>query len=1395
MLSMKPVPPLCLCLLVWICGRAPLSGAEALWQVGVAAVDITPDYPVRLSGYGNRRTESEGVAQRLHAKALAFGSDADGPAVAITVDNVGVPFTLRDEVVRRLAAKTKVTGDCLAICSSHTHCAPMLAGMLPNIFSMDIPAEHLPAIERYTRELTDKIEQVALAALADRQPARLAWGVGKVEFAANRRVAFGSKVVDHDLPVLRVTTPEGKVRALFTSYACHCTTLDWNFIHADWAGCAQEALEREFPGAIALTAIGCGADQNPQPRKTAELVAQHGEALAAEAKRLVNTVLKPISGPLACRAKQIELAFDTPRTRAEWEAIAQPKGHPAAIYQARKNLARLDRGEVLPTALPYLVQTWSFGDDLAMVFLPGEVVVDYGLRLKREFDDTRLWVNGYSNDVPCYIPSRRVLEEGGYEGGFAMVYYDRPNKFAPEVEERIVAAVHELMPKEFTTRRDADAMPRGKTPAEALGLIHTRPELVVELAASEPLIADPVAIDWDARGRLWVVEQADYPNGIDGNWKPGGRVKILTDTDGDGRYDKAALFLEGIPFPTGITCWRGGVLLCAAPDILYAEDADGDGKADVVKKLFTGFDTSNYNARINSLALGLDNWMHGANGHLGGKIRSEQTGEVLDIKGRDLRIQPDTGALELVSGDTQQGRARDDWGNWFGCSNGRFIFQFPLPEHYLRRNPHVLGPAPSVNVPADENPGQLNPMSRSLARFNHPEALGQITSACGLGIYRDVLLGEEFYGNSFTGEVAHNLVRRYQLEPDGVTFAGHRPKDEQSVEFFASEDNWSRPVQVRTGPDGALYVVDMVRAVIEHTRWIPADKLAKLDVRTGDTMGRIYRISPRGVKLRPVRDLTALSTPELAAALDTPNGTVRDLVHLQLLHRADIAAAEPLGRLAASGTLPAVRVQALCALDGLHQLTSTILEGALADPHAAVRRHTVRLCENKLAREPALAAACLKLVRDPDLTVRYQLALSLGEWDDPRASAALAGIARAAKDDTWMRAAVLSSSARQPLRVLHGVLDTGGSGAGRDLLIGQLIATAAAEAKTIAEFAPLLEVLAPQAGGKAQSWQWSGLAQVLDALDRRKFTLTALPGAERTRQLFAAAHAAAMNPKTGDAEHETALKLFGRDPGAMDADLSALATFLKTSPSERVQKAALAALARTRSPRTAEVLLADWPQRGPAQRLAIIHTLLSREEWTAKLLEAIAAGTVTPGDVPVASRQALARHTNAALRQRAAELLPAGASGNRAAILAKYQPVATLRGDGAKGATVFTTVCASCHSFLGRGNDLGPNLSTFREKPAQDWLVAILDPNAAIEPRFTLYQVQTKDGRSLAGVITSETATSLVLGLPGGLRENLLRTDLAEIRASNISLMPEGLEAGLTPQDIADLIAFIKGGG
>jgi hypothetical protein len=398
-----------------------------------------------------RKKESEGIAQHLYARALAIGSD-EHVAILITVDNCGVPAGVRNNVLERLNKRVHLTSERLAICSTHTHSGPWLEGFAPNIFGVAIPPDEQGRVHRYTGELTEALERVALEALKARAPAHLAWTKTQASFAANRRTKDGP--VDHDLPLLMVTAPDGTLRAIFVSYACHCTTLggDFNQICGDWAGFAAENIEREHPGAIALVGLGCAGDANPAPRGTLDLAREHGKEISAAIEPFIaasTDKLVALTGNLDCRTEQIELPFDTLPTRAEWERLAAQTNYVGS--HARLNLARLARGESLPTKIPYLVESWIFGKHLAMAFLPGEVVVDYSLRLKREFDASRLWVNAYANDVPCYIPSERVLQEGGYEGGGAMIFYDRPTRFATGVEARIITAVHNLLPSEFTT--------------------------------------------------------------------------------------------------------------------------------------------------------------------------------------------------------------------------------------------------------------------------------------------------------------------------------------------------------------------------------------------------------------------------------------------------------------------------------------------------------------------------------------------------------------------------------------------------------------------------------------------------------------------------------------------------------------------------------------------------------------------------------------------------------------------------------------------------------------------------------------------------------------------------------------------------------------------------------
>ncbi len=426
--------------------------------VGVAQVDITPDRPILMSGYQSRGlSPSKGINQRLKAVALAIGSDESGASLVVTIDNLGIPDAMTRQLAERLKKRAGIAPERLAIGASHTHSAPCLPGVAPNIFAKAIPPEAQAVIDHYGATLLDKLEAVCVEALQARKPARLAWGQGSVDFAMNRRTKGGP--VDHALPMLRAVDLDGKLIAVLVNYACHCTTLEPkdHLISGDWAADAREAIEADQPGATALVLIGCGGDANPKDRTGREVARRHGRSLASEVNRLLKGPLTPIQTPPTGKIARVKLPFDTLPTVDELKALVAKGGAPG--YNASTQLAKLDRGEPLQAELDYVVQVWNFGDDLAIVFLAGEVVVDYVLRLKAELDPKRLWVVAYANDAPCYIPSERILKEGGYEGGGAMPYYARPTRLKTGVEDAIITTVKGLVPAGFK-RASSSSAPR-----------------------------------------------------------------------------------------------------------------------------------------------------------------------------------------------------------------------------------------------------------------------------------------------------------------------------------------------------------------------------------------------------------------------------------------------------------------------------------------------------------------------------------------------------------------------------------------------------------------------------------------------------------------------------------------------------------------------------------------------------------------------------------------------------------------------------------------------------------------------------------------------------------------------------------------------------------------------
>ena len=433
--------------------------------VGAAKVDVTPTVPVVLAGYGNRTKEYEGIDTKLWARAMVIGDEQ--PVVVVVLDNCGVPQSATDRLAKRLAQRG-IAPERLVVAATHAHNAPTLVDYAPIVWQGRTTAEQDEATAQYTTFAIEQMEKAVAQALENREPMTLEWGQGRVGFGGNRRVmannhwaGFGLQrdgPVDHSLPVLAARDARGTVRAVWANYACHCTTVGGrNFVGGDWAGYANTWMEKNFPQAVSLMSIGCGADIGPQPSGGLQVAEQHGRAIAEEAARLLDGETTPLSEAPRVASKRIKLPLEKPQGREHWEAQARGRGFHAEL--AKSMLKRLDETGSLPSEVDYPMSVWSFGDDLAMVFLAGEVVVDYSVRLKSELDWRRLWITAWVNDVPGYIPSRRVLVEGGYEADFSQVYYDQPGRYEPGIEELLVASVKELVGERFAAEKAAPAAP------------------------------------------------------------------------------------------------------------------------------------------------------------------------------------------------------------------------------------------------------------------------------------------------------------------------------------------------------------------------------------------------------------------------------------------------------------------------------------------------------------------------------------------------------------------------------------------------------------------------------------------------------------------------------------------------------------------------------------------------------------------------------------------------------------------------------------------------------------------------------------------------------------------------------------------------------------------------
>jgi len=1352
-----------------------------------------------MSGYGGRTSLSTGVVGQLWAKAIAMG-EGEETAILVTLDLIGVPSWLTANVVAELG----IPEANLALCATHTHSGPHLRDVLNPIFMEDISSDHWAAINRYSDALTAKVVEACRLALDDRQPGRLSWGEGKVRFAGNRRIiengkwtGFGTQAdgpVDHSLPVLKITDSKGSLRGILANYACHCTTLGGSFtdIHGDWAGEAQRLLEERHPGVSAMIAIGCGADANPNPRGSFEDVKTNALSLADEVDRVLQTELNPLTHIPNTEIDHITLPLDPLPQREFWEAHAASEDKTA--YYAQQILKRLDAGESLPTSIDYPIQTWTFGKDLAMVFLAGEVVVDYSIKLKERFDADRIWINAYANAIPSYIPSRRLYDEGGYEVDRSMYYYDKPVRLSPDTEDLVLDEVLQQLPHHYYSDQTLSLIPAPVAKEDALATMEIHPDLQIELVAAEPLVTDPIDIAWGADGRLWVVEMADYPLGVEGREQGGGRIRFLEDSDNDSIYDQSTLFMDGIPYPTSVFPWKDGVLVTSPPDLLFARDTDEDGVADQISTLYTGFNLGNQQHLVNGMHWGLDGWIYLANGDSGGNIRAANSDQAISIDGRDLRIRPETGEIEAVMGRSQFGRNRDSWGNWFGNNNSWPGWHYALDDEFLSRNPYVNYTNPRVFLPEEPQAGKVFPSSKTLSRFNDYERANRFTSACGFMIYDDEALGSPFVGNSFVSEPVHNLVSRGILYPSGTSFKSKRSLEEVDSEFLRSTDNWFRPAAIRSGPDGALYVVDMYRFAIEHPEWIPEDWQRKLNLREGHDKGRIYRISRKGSLQNKIPNMSEMDPDQWVEYLQSDIRWQRDQAQQLLISNSNQNVDTSIREAALNAPPPKARIQALWTLSLRNTLDESTMLEALSDSDSNVRAQAARLSSDYIKSGPILNKV-IAMAGDDNASVSIQIAYALGETSDSRASAALYRMSQQHPDDPWMRSAILSSSVPHQNELINrfgaGLLDPKND----DFLKG-LIQTALGTRHSEAEN-QILEIILTQTDEYPLENHIAAYQNYRNGMSRIAHADSAIPILnsdlkEKEAKLFSAIRSALADVNAPAALRQLALQTIVYLPGDKQANAALVLQCLDPRNPTELQLAAIDSLSGILKSETPKALIQNWNQSSPKIRDKIIKTLLTKKTWTLELLEAAAKRPEIAKSLSVAQKGILLRNGDESISKRAQTIFSQAISTDRQKVVEAFIPALSLTGDPFAGRGLFSNLCATCHQMDGVGVDVGPNIAALSDKSPESLLIAILDPNRAVENKYNQLIATTHSDEKVVGILSEETATTVTLTTIGGHAQTLSRQNLVSLETMAFSLMPEGLEAGLDSQQMADLLAFLN---
>jgi putative membrane-bound dehydrogenase-like protein len=943
-------------------------------------------------------------------------------------------------------------------------------------------------------------------------------------------------------------------------------------------------------------------------------------------------------------------------------------------------------------------------------------------------------------------------------------------------------------------KHETNALPRvAAFPAtNAPATFRVKPGFRLELVAGYPLVASPVAMAFDENNRLFVVERPDDsdPRGTNTH---SGRIRLLEDTEGTGEFHASTIYADNLPWASAVACYGGGVHVAAGRELLFLKDTKTNGIADVRKVVFTGFGGTNTleaEALPNNFNWGMDNHLHAANsGMASAASPSNAPGpEPALLTGGDFSFDPRTLTIALEAGPAQSGLTFDNRGRKFICEPTRPLRTPMYEPRYVERNPFFPAPPEMVEVaspataifrfvtnaapqPASGRPTSTNELARALARMTTVLAPTWLTNAQGCVVYRGNAFPSTYFGNVFIADPSAHVIHRAVLREAGLDVVAIRAPDETASEFVASSDAAFRPVQIVNGPDGALYVAD----------------------RQGDRKGgRIYRIVPANFKPPKPPRLGKASTYDLVAMLSHPNGWQRDTAARLLYDRRNPAAATLLGNVLDNSRVPLARLHALHVLDGLGALKEAHALKALRDPDERVREHAVLLTE-KLVKGGVLAdtlwAQLRLLAADPSVRVRHQLALTVGEIRRPDKAQVLTGIVWRDPENLWLHTAILSSladGAGDLFVSLAGDARVRGSLVGQDWL--RRLSTMIGVKGQPAEVAQVLAFLDETRMDPQQAFAL--LYALGDGLYRARSSLALMDPQSRLQRVYSQALDGLQNYAIPELLRVEEIRLLGVAPNNFANTGDLLLLQLGGGQSEAIQSTAIATLGRYDDPRIAPALIQRWGVLTPRLRCEAVTALLAQNDRNGAVLTALESGRIAGTDLSSAQVDFLRMHRDPAISRRALQLF-GPVPWQRPEAVQRFKPALGLQGAADRGRGIFLARCVACHPPDHEVQALGPELVSARIYGKEKLLMAILEPNSDVRRDYPTCVGETPEGEALIGILRNENAAAITLQQLNGVAVVLPRARIQYLQAQPWSIMPEGLEEGLTPQDMADLLSYI----